>query len=219
MDPARRVKEDFDLRRTEVSTFLFTKLNRVPKRGDSPPDVFGALIQIEPGKWIEWLIDQHDSLDAAGRFNLARSLGRTDYRETYELLAFLLDDTGSFVDPALPSDMAPHGGLRVCDTAYGVLMVRIGYRSGLLPANLPRGIGLRDPIEKRDSVLRQFKVWWKDAKEGILSKKPSLAEKNPSLGLKLKRLQERQAIGHSAAATQAPSGGTANSAPIAGVRL
>lgn len=201
----RVMQQDFDLQRPEVSGFMVGQMNRVGKRDDSPSSAIQFMMEIDPGKTLEWLIENYRNLEPAGRRNLTRSLGPLDCQEVYRLLTPMLDDQALVIDEYAarmwpgPGEWLHH---RICDDAYNRLVLQVGWDSGLLPTDLPKVIYGTDPMEKRDIAIQKFKVWWKDAMEGIVSKKPSLATNRPSIGQKLNELLQRRAASANAVVSQ-----------------
>lgn len=183
------VEQGFDLNRAEVSEFMLAKMNKVKMRGDTPSDVMRKLLEADPGKAMEWLLEVYPRLEPAGRANLIGSFGDLDAMEIFPLLTSMLDDR-SFVVNEYAAKIWPgpedYLHMRVCDDAYNRLILYLGYDSGRFPAAFPKVLGPYRPIEFRDQTISDFKVWWKGAMNSFVRQKQSLSASHPAIDRKLK---------------------------------
>jgi len=187
----------FNLAQPAATQFMLTRMNTLSRRGDqvvSAHVVVQHLLQAQPDRAFEWLLDHYGSLFPAGRRNVLKSVLVMRHREPYELAASLLADEEVIVNrDAMHRAPRPYAHLRVCDYAFNALahlVIRETKVTGKtsLPAEMPKIICPSIPIEKRDHQIRTLQEWWARHSGEVLEGLPSLAKDNPSLKSKLQAL-------------------------------
>lgn len=215
--------KELDLDRADVSRFMLEKMNVLRKKGTGTPSIetIREMLNVGPGKVIEWLVDQHDRLSAIGRSNMAESIRPCIYtcKEPYQILAFLLNDKETIInrDAAARTPIFPYIHRRVCDYAYNSLMWRLEKADGidLNDLHIDRNIRMifsNSKIEDRDKAIAQFVTWWSKESEALLDKKASLSEKRPRLKEKMEALMKKAA--EPKQNPNAPDSGAAPAVPL-----
>ncbi len=96
---------EFDLRRNDVSDVMLGKVNRPAQRGDTPAAALRTIVSRAPETGVRWLTQNWDKLTPVGRKHALAGLCSVDFRETYELVEWLLDDREGLSDSASPESI------------------------------------------------------------------------------------------------------------------
>lgn len=189
------IQKELDVDRPKVAEYLLARMNTPSKKGDGacPEEVMGRLLNANPGKTIEWLLDKYSQLSAVGRANMAKSLRWSECKEAYEVASVLLADKETVVNqhaaavaPVSPNKQCVH--LRVCDFAFNSLMQML-QKNERLPSNLPRRLTWNISNEERDQAIKRFGDWWTKEFATTLNQKISIAPMRPLLKDKINSLQ------------------------------
>ena len=185
---------EFDLDRREVSAFMVEKMNTVSNRGGCVPstDVLHHLIDDNPGKTFEWLVDKYDQFSPVGCAAMIEGLRHLDNRESYQLLIMFLEDKREVVNKyeLILSPPAPGINLsymRVCDWAFQSITYLLDLQK-CLPRQIPRHLQNSEPFSERDKFIKQIKGWWSNDSVNFLAKKTLLSIKRPLLQKKVQNL-------------------------------
>ena len=189
---ATAVQKELDLDRQDVSAFMLSRMNALPKKGDGacPEEVMGRMVSANPGKGIEWLLDRYGQLSAVGRANMAKSLRHSECKEAYEVVSTLLINKEEVVNQHAAAVAAgPYTHLRVCDYAYSSLLWMVQKGAGL-PADLPNGLFSDTSIETRDQAINRLLDWWSKESAKMLEQKASIGTARPSVKEKIRLLRD-----------------------------
>ncbi len=190
-ESAHAVADDgeFDLRRNDVSDVMLRKINQLRRKGDTPLSVLQTIFSAEPEKGVRWLLQNWEKLTAVGREHALIGLGWADFRESYELAEWLLNDRDALIHPL---DEGLYEPRRVCDVAYGVLVKRLLRNNVALPTTFSATLGSQQPVADRDAAIQQLKAWWTPRRESILASKAALAAKAPDLKNRIDALKAKK---------------------------
>ena len=88
-----------------------------------------------------------------------RAIFKCDRKESLDILADALTDTELSEKLTSIHERPP---LRICDLAYGLLLVRLR-SSGSPTPDTPKHFNLL-PVEARDAEIKKLRYWWEENK-------------------------------------------------------
>jgi len=187
------VLKEVDIDQPDVSAFLLKNLNAQKKRGDNnyAQSILYRLINADPGKTLEWLLNKYTTMTGSGRKEMLNSLRHPDVKEAYEIVSLLIRNKEEVVsDHAAALAPGPYKHKRICDFAYTALTWMI-QNDIPLPEGLPAYILPSDSLEERDKRISRLLSWWSKESAKVLEKKKSLSTDRPALKEKMQLFREK----------------------------